>query len=255
MLGKLRNLRIAYTRLEMRSRIGLIVMLVGLTACGTPQKARELHVAAAANLTKIMPAIDTAFERESGVHVVPTFGSTAQLTQQIENGAPVDILMAADVAHVDELKPTEKIVYTRGRLVVWAPQATALHSLEDLASVKAIAIAKPELAPYGAAAVEVLHNAHLWEKLEPKVVYASSIAAAKQLADTGNADAAFTAAALVPGEKGNAFPVNPALHTPIDQAACVTKQASDSALARQFLDFLKSEQMQTLFRRYGYMGV
>jgi molybdate transport system substrate-binding protein len=147
-------------------------------------QAAELHVAAAANLSTVLPDLNAAFERQTKIHIVPSLGATAQLTQQIENGAPFDVSLAPDVEHLDQLIRNafvisdSRAIYARGQLVVWAPASPGLHTLEDLAkrNIRAIAIAKPELAPYGVAAIEALKNAGLWDKLEKKIVSAPSIA-------------------------------------------------------------------------------
>ena len=225
----------------------------------------ELHVAAAANLTLVLPELAAAFERESHIHVVPSFGATAQLTQQAESGAPWDVFLAADTEHVDELvnkgfaDASTRAVYARGKLVVWAPKRPDLRALDRLANpdVRFIVVAKPELAPYGEAAVETLKRAGLWDKTSAKIVYAPSIAIAKQFADTGNGDAAFTALALVvnPADKaaaGNYFLVPENLHKPIDQAMCVMKDSPRAKNALAFLAFMKSASARAVLERFGY---
>src|SRR6185312_1066999 len=135
-----------------------------LTRLAAPAPQPELHVAAAANLSNVLPELSAAFEKKTGIHIVPSMGATAQLTQQIENGAPFDVFLSADVKHVDQLAakqlitPGTRAIYARGELVVWAPRAPAVRNLTDLAKpdVHSIAIAKPELAPYGAAAIATL---------------------------------------------------------------------------------------------------
>ena len=146
-----------------------------------------------------------AFESTTGIHVVPTIGATAQLAQQMENGAPVDVFLAADTQHVDQLiskgvaDPQSRAIYARGRLVLWAPQRSDITTLRDLASplVNQVGCARPELAPYGAAAIQALKQEGLWKAVEPKLVYGQSISVAKQFADSGNVAAAFTALSLV----------------------------------------------------------
>ncbi|HWF11372.1 MAG TPA: molybdate ABC transporter substrate-binding protein [Bryobacteraceae bacterium] len=221
---------------------------------------RELHVAAAANLSNVLPALSAAFGKKTGVHIVPSMGATAQLTQQIENGAPFDVFLSADVEHVDQLAqkqfiiPETRALYARGELVVWAPHVRGIRSLNDLTKpdVHSIAVAKPELAPYGEAAVEVLKAAKLWDKVEKKIVYAPSIAAAKQYADTGNAEAAFTALALTINDRGNSFVVDDKLHKPINQALGIVKVSGMQKEARAFVAFLMSSEGRAIFRRFGY---
>lgn len=221
----------------------------------------ELHVAAAANLTRVLPQIGAQFERKTRIHVIPSYAATAQLTQQIENGAPYEVFLAADVEHVDQLVkggfalPDSRVIYARGELVVWAPKRPGLRTLNGLAEpdIRAIAVAKPELAPYGEAAVEALKKAGLWDRVEKKVVYAPSVAIAKQFGDTGNADAALTALALVINESGNYFAVDEKLHAPIDQALCIMKNSAERQSARAFVSYLASEEGRSLLNRFGYV--
>jgi molybdate transport system substrate-binding protein len=193
----------------------LLALFLLLTSCSGRSSfpsAAKLTVAAAANLSNVLNEVATAFTKKTGVEVTFSFGSTVQLAQQIENGAPFDVFAAADTEHVDQLINTGKLasdsraIYARGQLALWIPrgQETGVRELQDLVGpeVRFIAIAQPELAPYGQAAVEALRAAGLWDKLQSKFVYANSISAAKQLAESGNADAAFTAYSLVLQESG-----------------------------------------------------
>ena len=158
-------------RCSILAAIGLAMILVGCrpqapTGDGaTPQ----ITVGAAANLTDVFGRIGPEFEKATGIHPVMSFASTAQLALQIENSAPFDVFLAADAQHVEELDRKglltagTKAVYARGVLALWMPggDATGVNRIEDLAkpSVHTIAIAKPELAPYGQAAVESLQKA------------------------------------------------------------------------------------------------
>ena len=246
-----------YTGGLMRTFFNIAFVFLTAAFC----QAAELHIAAAANLSTVLPNLGTAFERQTKIRVVPSLGATAQLTQQIENGAPFDVFLSADVEHVDQLVKdgfvisNSRVIYARGQLVVWAPRRADLHTLDDLAKsdVRAIAVAKPELAPYGATAIEALKNAGLWGKVEKKIVYAPSIAIAKQFADTGNAEAAFTALALTVGETGNAFPVDEKLHKPIDQALGIVKDSREQENARKFTAFLASPEAREILKRFGYV--
>lgn len=239
----------------------LIAIACLLSACAQPElPARELHVAAASDLIRVLKDLTTAFERGSHIRVVTTFGPTAQLTQQIENGAPYDVFLAADVGHVAQLVSRgdaladSSFVFARGRLAVWAPARPGLNTLDGLTGpdIRVIALAKPELAPYGAAALETLQSVALWNQVEKKVVYAPSIAIAKQFADTGNADAAFTALALVKGDSGHYFVVDEKLHKPIDEAVCIMKASSRQEDARAFTRFLAGEESRAILKRFGF---
>jgi molybdate transport system substrate-binding protein len=152
--------------------IGALVLLV--VAC---TQGADLHVAAAANLSNVLPDLTAAFEADAHVHIVPSFGATAELTQQVENGAPFDVFLSADVEHVRSLAQHgflngNPVIYARGQLVVWTPRRTDIHTLKDLTKedIRAISVAKPELAPYGEATIETLKNAGLWNQVEKKIV-------------------------------------------------------------------------------------
>jgi molybdate transport system substrate-binding protein len=204
-----------------------------------------------------------AFTEETGVKVVFSYASTAQLTQQIENSAPFDVFAAADTEHVDALIKGGKVIadsraiYARGILALWIPKSDAIgvNRLEDLVStkVRSIAIASPTAAPYGQAAVEALRKASLWTNVERKVVYSSNIGMAKQFAASGNADAAFTAYSLVLHEKGRVIRVDNSLYTPIDQAVGIVSATEKPELARQFHSFLLSQRARHILEKFGYV--
>ena len=234
-----------------------------ITGCNrTPPTppAGELHVAAAANLTRALSELGAEYQRRVNVRIVPSYGATAQLAQQIENGAPFDVFMSADRRHVDQIAargfalPDTAATYARGVLVLWAPRRPDVRNLEELDGPKnmVIVLARPELAPYGAASVEALKKMGLWDKLEKRVAYAPSISVAKQWADSGNGDVAFTAMALIVDEPGNYFLIDPGLYTPIDQEMCVLKNAANPATARAFEQFVLGGDAREILRRYGY---
>jgi molybdate transport system substrate-binding protein len=233
-----------------------------IVICGVACRKTEqpgLTVAAAANLTGAFAQIGQAFTQETGVRVVFSYASTAQLTQQIENAAPFDVFAAADTVHIDQLVrdgrilPESRVTYARGRLALWDPQG-AVKKLDDLTapSVRFVAIAKPEAAPYGEAAVESLKNLGIWDKVQPKVVYANNINMAKQYAATGNADAAFTAYSLVQNETGRVTIVDEKLHQPIDQALGIVSASARKADARRFVSFLTGKEGRSILERFGY---
>lgn len=231
-----------------------------LSGCGPGQQSREVHVAAAANLRTVLQALVQAAESKHGIHIVPTIGATAQLTQQIENGAPIDLFLSADMQHVHSLiaqglaDPQSRAIYARGQLVLWAPSRPDIATLHDLASptVKQVGCAKPELAPYGAAAIQALKKEGIWEAVEPKLVYGQSISVAKQFADSGNVAASFTALSLVTGEKGHYVVIDERLHDPIDQGLCIVKKTTQPESARELREFILSDEGRAIFARYGY---
>ena len=233
-------------------------------ACGSratlPAK-DEINVATAANLTRVFAELGQIFERETGIHLLTSFGATTQLAQQIEHGAPSDVFAAADTEHVDELArkglifEDTRAIYARGKLVLWVPgEHTPVGRLEDLAraDVTHIAVANPQLAPYGRAAVETLHALHLWEAVQPRIVFAQNVSMATQYAATGNADVAFTALALVYDKAGRKIEVSARLHAPIDQAVAVLRSSAKPKQARKFAAFIAGKKAREVFKRYGY---
>ena len=221
---------------------------------GSPQ----IKVAAAANLSRAFPAIAKAFTAETDVKVVFTFGATAYLAHQIESGAPFDLYAAADVEHVEGLVakglivPESSAVYAHGRLVLWTSDGR-LTTIEDLTSdrVRFVAIAKPEIAPYGRAAVETLESLGLWSSIKAKIVYAQNVTMAKQLVDSGNAEAAFVAAGLLDPE-AVAVSVDLQLYSPIQQGLGVVAGSARRGGAERFAKFLMGKTGQDLLRRSGY---
>jgi molybdate transport system substrate-binding protein len=236
--------------------VALFILLFASSALSA-----ELHVAAAANLSTAWPQLSSAFEHKTSIRIVPSFGATAPLTQQIENGAPFDVFLSADTSHVDQLIKdgfvfsNSRAIYARGRVVVWAPRHTEIRTMNDLArsNIRTIAVATPALAPYGEAALDALRNAGLYDKVHPKLVYAPSISIAKQFADTGNAEAAFTALALTIGQNGNQFEVDQKLHKPIDQALGIVKQSKEQKNARAFAAFLAGPEAREILHHFGFL--
>jgi molybdate transport system substrate-binding protein len=229
-------------------------------ACARPPAAHTLNIAAAANLNAVFDEIGRAFTARTGVKIVNSFASTAQLSHQIENGAPFDVFAAADTEHVDQLVRDGKLlaasraVYARGKLVLWVPKVPSLRTLQDLTrpEIRFIAIATPAAAPYGKAAVQTLQATRLWDKLERKIAYATNINLAREYAASGNAEAAFTAYSLVMNSGGRIIEIDPASHEPLDQAIAVLSSSKQAELAREFLSFVTKGAGSDILRRYGY---
>ena len=245
-----------------------IILLILFASCASrpnnkeQSSAEELNVAAAANLTDAFAELGKQFTEQTGIRVVYSFGATADLEKQIENGAPFDVFAAADVEHVDALSRAKLLtentqaVFARGRLVLWTAQGSrvSLDKIEDIAraDVERIAIAKPDVAPYGSATIEALRALNLWPDVEPKVVYAQNVSQTKQYAATGNADVAFIPLSLVHAGEGRAIEIDERLHQPINQSIAVIKASDKQEQARRFLAFVLSTQGQSLLQRFGY---
>lgn len=232
------------------------------TARNGVKPSSEIIVAAAANLTDAFQALSRQFSDRTGIRVILSFGGTADLAKQIENGAPFDIFAAADSDHVEALEqkglltPGTRALYARGSLVLWVPTGSTINvkRLEDLKrkEVERIAIAKPDIAPYGQAAVETLRALKMWEQVEPKVVYGMNVSQVKQFVSSGNAEAGFLPRALVKPGEGHYLEIGEELHRPINQALGVIKASEEQDAARRFADFILSPEGQLILKEYGY---
>ena len=240
-----------------------VTSLLFFAALAFPQQTTrpQLTVAAASNLTEVAKVLGTRFETETGIHAVFSFASTAQLTQQIENGAPFDAFLAADAEHVLELDRKgllvagSRVAYADGVLALWAPSsAIPIDRIEDLASpkVRVIAVATPALAPYGAAAMETLRASGILDKVNAKIVYSDNINMAKQYGASGNADAVFTAYSLVLKEPGRVIRIDEKLHRPITQELGLIGASTHKAEAAKFADFILHGNGRAILSDFGY---
>ncbi|HEX7313889.1 MAG TPA: molybdate ABC transporter substrate-binding protein [Pyrinomonadaceae bacterium] len=224
---------------------------------------RTLTVSAASDLTPAFQEIGRLFEQQDGTKVTFNFGSTGQLTQQIEQGAPVDLFAAANVSYVDGLEkkgliiPDTKALYAQGRVTLWTRDDSTLklERIEDLArpEFSKVAIANPEHAPYGVAAREALQAAGVWETVSRKLVYGENISQTLQYAESGNVDAAVVALSLSTQSKGRWVLIPAELHKPLNQALAVVKNTKHEQEARRFAAFVNSAQGRGVMRRYGFV--
>jgi molybdate transport system substrate-binding protein len=240
---------------------GLLV-LAAFGCGGSGEQSESAIVAAAANLDRAIPRLVQDFEAASGLKAVVSLGSTSNLTQQIENGAPFDVFLSADEDHVDKLiaagfaEPESKYVYARGRLALWARQDSplALTSAEALLdpSVKYVSIANPAFAPYGIAAEQALDRLGYQDRLKGKIVYAQSISMTQQYAASGNADIAVTALSLTIDSGGKTYELDAALYEPIEQALAVLVTARHKGSANSFAAYMKDSRAQAILEEFGY---
>ena len=234
-----------------------------------PTSGITLTVSAAADLSYAFGEIGAAFEAETGHKVVFNFGSTGQLAQQIEQGAPVDLFAAANVSFIDDLAqqglilPDTVQMYARGRITLWtrADSPLQITQVSDLArtEIARIAIANPDHAPYGVAAREAMQTAGVWEAVQPKLVLGENVRQTLQYAETGNVDAAIVALSLsVPaaasaGQPGRWTLIPEDLHAPIDQALAVIRGTQHESAARAFAAFVNGSQGRPIMRKYGFV--
>ena len=245
----------------MANKLALIFVLIFFTACRSSPP--TLTVSAASDLTPAFEELGKQFTNDTGIKVTFNFGSTGQLTQQIEQGAPVDLLAAANISFVEELErqnlilPDTKTLYAQGRITLWtrSDSPLKLDRIEDLAKpeVRRIAIANPEHAPYGDAARQALESAGIWERVSSRLVFGENISQTLQYAETGNVDAAIVALSLSVSSKGRWVLIPDQLHKPLNQTLAVIRSTRHEAEARRFANFINSAQGRPIMRKYGFI--
>ena len=226
-------------------------------------QAQTVKVATAANLRAVFDEIESAYERVNPkTNVSANFGSSGTLLQQILNGAEFDVFMAADNSFPVKLKDQgaasgEMIVYALGKLVLWSNTLDVSKGLQILTdpSVKRIAVAKPELAPYGDRAIECLKSAGLFDKVKDKIIYADNISQAAQFAQTGNAEVGFLPLSLTmtPEMKGSVYVIDPKWYKSAEQAMILVKGGKTNPEATKFMKFVLSAECKPIFEKYGYI--
>jgi len=236
-----------------------------ISVCLGQAQAAEVSVAVAANFTAPAQKIAAAFEQDTGHTAVLAFGATGKFYAQIKNGAPFQVLLAADGATPVRLEKEglalagSRFTYATGRLVLWSAQSGLVDDKGDVlrsANFAHIAIANPKLAPYGLAALETLGKLGLLEALQPRLVQGENIGQAYQFVATGNAALGFVALSQVMSEgritQGSAWVIPAQWHTPIRQDAVLLATAKDNPAALAWVTFLKSDKARAIIRSFGY---
>jgi molybdate transport system substrate-binding protein len=252
------------------SRRGAVAVLAFtcmlLLTAASPARAGEALAAVAANFAEVMDELVPMFEQRSGHRLAATTGSTGKLYAQVAAGAPFQVLLSADAKTPERLESEglavagTRFTYAIGRLALWSSDADRVgadgRSALAASDLRHIAIANPDLAPYGWAAREALQNLGLWGALQSKVVVGENIGQTHSLVATGNAQLGLIAlsAVLSPraASRGSHWVVPQDLFTPIRQDAILLRPGADNAAARAFLDFLKSPEARQVIERYGY---
>ena len=227
--------------------------------------AAEVSVAVAANFAAPMQAIAQAFEQDTGHKAVLAFGSSGSFYTQITNGAPFQVLLAADATTPEQLEkaalavPGSRFTYATGRLVLWSKQAAGVDAngaVLRTGSFRKLAVANPKLAPYGAAAYETLQSLGLLQSLRGRLVEGQNIGQAYQFVASGNAELGLLALSQVYAEgrlsQGSGWIVPAHLHRPITQAAVLLKAGRDQPAALALLAYLKGAKALSVMRAYGY---
>jgi len=237
----------------------LLLLLTGVAHAG------EVQVAVAANFAGPLAKIGEAFTAATGHAVKMSSGATGKLHAQIVAGAPFDVLLAADDETPRQLVAEghavagSRFTYAIGRLVLWSAQpgfVDANGAVLGSPSVTHLAIANPKIAPYGAAALQVLQARGLADAMAPKLVTAESLAQAHQFALTGHAELAFVALSQVaaPGRPvvGSFWQVPQSMYGEIRQDAVLLKAGENNPAAVALLSWLKSEPARRLIHEHGY---
>ncbi|MEN9493431.1 MAG: hypothetical protein RJA63_3880 [Pseudomonadota bacterium] len=240
------------------------LVFASLFLCGSLQAA-ELSVAVAANFTAPMQKIAKAFEKETGHTLALSFGSTGKFYAQIKNGAPFEVLFAADDETPARLEREgqgvegTRFTYAIGKLVLWSKQPGLVDDKGEVlrtGSFDRIALADPKLAPYGAAAMQTLNKLGLADTLRSKFVQGENIGQTYQFVATQNAPLGFVALSqvFVDGRvtEGSAWMVPETLHDPIRQDALILAKGKDNPAAPELVRYLKGETAKNIIRSYGY---
>jgi molybdate transport system substrate-binding protein len=262
-MGRLsRLLLMSFVIFSLSGCAGVLPMYPGAISTAT-DPTTEITVAAAADLQFAFSEIAALFEEETSVRVNLVFGSTGLLTQQIENGAPYDLIAAANIAYIEQLAAQGLVFshsiqqYAQGRIVLAVNRAADIHvaSLTDLLTpeIGHIAIANPEHAPYGVAAMQALKAAGIWEQLQPKLVYGENVRQALQYIQSGDAEAGIIALSVANTPEIVWTLIDGSLHAPLDQALAVVASSDQPELAARFAAYINGEKGRLIMRRYGFI--
>ena len=227
--------------------------------------AEEVQVAVAANFTAPMRVIAAAFEKDTGHKAQLAFGSTGKFYAQIKNGAPFQVLLSADDETPAKLEreglavPGTRFTYAVGKLALWSALEGVVDGKGDVlrkGNYAHLAIANPRLAPYGAAAIEVLKHLDLLDAVQPRLVQGENIAQTYQFVASGNAELGFVAVSQIMKNgkliSGSAWMVPDNLHAPIRQDGVMLVNGKGNAAASALMAYLKSDKAKAIIRAYGY---
>jgi len=248
-------------------KIIVFASLAALLSVFVRAQGQEIRIAAAADLKFAMEELSEKFEKQTATKVNVTYGSSGNFYSQMQNGAPFDLFFSADIEYPRKLEsegladPGTLYEYAVGRIVIWMPPNTKIdlatqgwNALLD-ASVAKIAIANPEHAPYGRAAVAALQKAGIYESVKTKLVYGENISQAAQFVQSGNAQAGIVAMSLAVSpamREGKHWDIPANLYPPIEQGAIVLSGAKNKHAANAFLEFVKSVTGRTILVKYGF---
>lgn len=250
--------------------LATLLMTFALSAVISPPSAsaNEITVAAAADLTFAFKDLAAKFQADTGDSAKMSFGSSGNFFSQIQNGAPYDLFFSADISYAKKLEaaglaePGTLYQYAVGKIVLWVPSGSKLDvskGLQILAdpAIHKIAIANPDHAPYGRAALAAMKHDGVYDQIKSKIVLGENISQTAQFVQSGNAEIGIIALslALAPTMKdtGNYFEIPAGDYPAIEQAAVVLKSSKNKDLAKKFMDFLKQPAASEIMTRYGFV--
>ncbi|MEI4233680.1 molybdate ABC transporter substrate-binding protein [Roseovarius sp. D22-M7] len=248
----------------------ILVAILAVFALAPPPTAAAdtALVAVAANFAEAAEALVAPFQEASGHKLTLTTGSTGKLYAQIAEGAPFDVMLSADAGTPAKLVDGGHAVagtaftYATGRLTLWSSDPGRIDddgraALADPA-LRFVAIANPDLAPYGVAARETLQSLRLWETLQPKIVMGQNVGQTHAMVATGAAELGFVALSAVRSPRarieGSRWDVPQDLYAPIRQDAVLLRHGAGNAAATAFLDFLRSDKAAAVIESFGYVA-
>ena len=245
--------------------ISRTVITLTLLLFGQASWSATVLVAVAANFSKPMAEIVSQFEKATGHSVKLSFGSSGKFVSQLENGGPFEVLLSADEKGPEKLEqagltvPNTRFVYALGKLVLWSSKPNFVDDKGKIlmtSNFKHLALADPKVAPYGAAAIDVLKKMKLLEKLQPLFVQGENIAQTYQFISTANAELGFLALSqVIENGKiagGSSWIIPDNLHAPIRQGAVLMKIGAENPAAHALIDYLKSIPALAIIKKYGY---
>jgi molybdate transport system substrate-binding protein len=236
------------------------VLLLTLSSLPALAQTTEVRVAAASNFKDAMEAVSAGFEERSGHRVTLITGSSGKHFAQILNGAPYDLFFSADIERPRRLEQAgmalngSRFTYAVGQLVLWSPTPGLVDNRGQVlhqGAFRHLAMANPELAPYGRAARDVLEKLGVWQRLRGRTVRGENVSQAFQFVHSGNAELGFIARSqLVSAQPGGSYWMVPGeLYEPIRQQAVMIK---DTAAARQLVDYVRGTEAGRIIRSFGY---
>jgi molybdate transport system substrate-binding protein len=243
-------------------------LALNLTVAAPVRAADEITVAAAADLTFAFKDIAAKFQTQTGDSVKLSFGSSGNFFSQIQNGAPFDLFFSADISYAKKLdaaglaEPGSLYEYAVGKIVLWVPAESKLDVSKGMSvltdpAIHKIAIANPEHAPYGRAAMAAIKHDGLDDTIKDKVVLGENISQTAQFVQSGNADIGFIALslALAPTmkDKGKYFEIPTDDYPAIEQAAIILKSSKKKDSAKKFIAFMKDPATTDIMQNYGFV--